>query len=217
MATAANPTRSKQATQARGRARRELLIQSAKDLLDEQPLDSISLADVAARADIPTGSAYHFFPSVQGVFQALAERFAEELDAAISAPYEISADANWSAILFQAIDRACVIYEQAPGYRQLIIGGKAPPAIKLADRIHDEQIGPLVIDAIGQYFVMPEIPRAPEIFFNMVEMVDLFLMLSVIRNNAITEEMKAEAKRAAYAYLRTYLPDEFPRRAVTNN
>ena len=201
-------------TQVRGRARRELLIQATKDLLDEQLLDSISLADIAERAGIPTGSAYHFFPSVNSAFAALAEQFAEELDNAISAPYKVAVGADWSDILNQAIDRACAIYQDSPAYQQLIIGGKAPPEIKLTDRVNDEVLGRLLINAISQHFVLPDFPRATEIFFYSVEIIDLLFMLSVLREDRISEAMIVEAKRAAYAYLRIYLPTELPRRAV---
>lgn len=201
-------------TQARGRVRRQLLIQTAKDLLDQRPLESISLADVAEQAGIPTASAYHFFPSINAVFAALTDRFGEELDAAIRAPYAVPADANWSNILDQAIERACTIYEASPAYRQLIIGGRAPAEIKLSDRDHDEEVGRLLFDAIDQRFVVPDIPRANQIFFHTVEIVDLFYMLSMIRDNRITAEMTLEAKRAAYSYLRSYLPAELSRRSA---
>ena len=205
----------RQSTQARGRARRELLIGATKDLLDEQPLDTISLAEVAERAGIPTGSAYHFFPSLNSLLEALAERFAEELDAAISAPYEIADDAIWVDIFYQAVDRALAIYEASPAYRQLIISGQAPAGIKLSDRVNDELLGRLLIDVIGEHFLLPDIPRAADIFFYAVEIIDLFLTLSMMRENEISKEMVVEAKRAANAYLRVYLPSELPRRAIT--
>jgi len=69
------------ATQARGRERRQQLIESARFLLESHAMDALSLADIAANAGIPTGSAYHFFPHVTAVYQALGERFSDELDA----------------------------------------------------------------------------------------------------------------------------------------
>ena len=210
-----SPLERRPSTQARGRARRELLIQTTKDLLDEQPLDTISLAVVAEHAGIPTGSAYHFFPSLNSLYEALAERFAEELDAAISAPYEIADDAVWVDIFYQAIDRGRAIYEASPAYRQLIISGQAPAGIKLSDRVNDQLLGRLLIEAIGEHFLLPDIPRAADIFFYAVEIVDLFWMLSMMRENEISEEIVVEAKRAGNAYLRVYLPSELPRRAIT--
>ena len=63
-----------------------------------------------------------------------------------------------------------------------------------------------MIDAINDHFHLPEIPRANEIFFHVVEIIDLFFTLSVLRNDAITKSMSIEAGRAAKAYLLTYFP-----------
>ena len=199
-------------TQARGRARRKLLIQNAKKLLDERPLESVSMADIAKAAAIPKGSAYHFFPTVNEVFQGVADMFAADFVAAMNEPFEIADDAGWFDIYSQAADRAVSIYASSPAYRQLIIGGKAPPDIKLSDRQNDELIGQLLIDAIEQHFELPAIPRKTEIFFHSVEICDLFLMLSMLRHDRITTQMLQDGKLAARAYLREYLPGTLPRR-----
>jgi len=204
--------KTKQPTQARGRERRQLLIQSAKDLLDESLMTEVSLADVARHAGIPTGSAYHFFPNVQAVYQALSERFSEELDDTLRAPYVVAEEDDWLVILDEAIDRAIAKYESSAAYRQLIIGGRAPAEIKLSDRQNDEVIGKILIDAISKDFVLPEIPRAAEIFFYTVEIIDLFFTLSVQKNEKITAAMRAEARRASHAYLLSYFPSQLPRR-----
>ncbi len=200
------------ATQARGRVRRDLLIQSAKDLLEEKPLEDISLADIAERAGIPTPSAYHSFPNAHGVMKALGQRFGGELDSIIRQPYRIEANGSWRDILERAIDRSTDFYAENPGYRQLIIGGQTPPEIKLSDRGNDEVLAQLLRKAIGQHFVLPDFPNQADVFFYAVEIIDLFFMLSMMRENEISAAMAEEAKRASYAYLRVYLPRELPRR-----
>ncbi|MFZ8991002.1 MAG: TetR/AcrR family transcriptional regulator, partial [Pseudohongiellaceae bacterium] len=102
-------------TQARGRERRQRLIESARTLLDVHRMDELSLADIASHAGIPTGSAYHFFPNVTAVYQALGERFSEELDAELAKPYQISLDDDWLSIIDEAIDRAHRFYEASAG------------------------------------------------------------------------------------------------------
>ena len=204
-------------TQARGRARRQLLVQKAKELLDEEPLQSISLADIAKAAGIPKGSAYHFYPGVAEVFRGVADQFAEDFVAAISAPYELADDSGWLDIYNEAADRVLTIYADNPSYRQLIVGGKASTEIKRADRANDEYVGELLVAAINQHFELPAIPRLAEIFFYSVEIVDLFLMLSMLRHDRITEEMANEGKVAARAFLREYLPGTVARRVAPSD
>lgn len=193
--------------QARGKARREKLVSAAAELLDEQGFEEVSLADIAKRAQIPTASAYHFYPNANAVFAAVAQQFGESLEEALSAPYSGPSTDSWQAILREAIDRAVKIYRDKPAYRQLIISGKAPAEIKLSDRSHDEQVGQILIDAVSQHFVVPEFPRMQEIFFYATEIADLMFTLSMIKHDNITDEMVEEAKRSIVSYLRTYLPE----------
>lgn len=196
--------------QIRGLQRREKLLDAAIALLGEKPIHDISLSDIAERAGIPVGSAYHFYPNVNSVFAGLAQRFAEELNGELSKPYTGSDAASWQAIVAAAVDRAVTLYNNRPDYRQLIIGGKAPAEIKLSDRVNDEAVGQIIVDAIGQHFEPPEFPRRAEIFYYSVEIADLIFMLSQIRDGIITPEMKVEAQRAMVAYLRSYLPEHLP-------
>lgn len=202
--------------QARGLARREKLLDAAIKLLAERPLEQISLSDIAEQAGIPVSSAYNFYANVNGVYSALAQRFAEELDRAIAEPYTGSEAESWQTIVETAVARATCLYNQRPDYRQLILGGKAPAEIKLSDRVNDEAIGQLIIDAIAQHFVPPEFPRRTDVFFFAVEIADLLFMLSQIRHGEITDEMCEEAKGAMVGYLRGYLPQHLPRREVTS-
>ena len=208
--------KAKSATQARGRERRQRLIESARLLLESHTMDALSLADIAANAGIPTGSAYHFFPNVTAVYQALGERFSDELDAELSKPHQVAAEDGWLSIIDESIDRASRFYNASGAYRQLIIGARAPADIKLSDRLNDEVIGQILIDAINDHFYLPEIPRANEIFFHVVEIIDLFFTLSVLRNEEITEHMSIEAGRASKAYLLTYFPSVLTRRNTPN-
>ena len=175
-------------------------------------MENISLADISARAGIPVGSTYHHFANPSALFAALAARFAEELDDYLSQPYCAEEAIDWQSIVRAAVDRAAQLYSERADYRQLILGGKAPTEIKLSDRENDEAVGQIIIDAIGQHFEIPDFPRRNEIFFYAVEIADLLLMLSQMRNGKITTDMRREAQLAMVTYLRAYLPEQLPRK-----
>lgn len=203
------PTKS--VTQARGRERRQRLVDAASRLLETHSMQDLSLSDIAAEARIPAGSAYHFFANVNAVYYALGEAFSAELNAVLAQPYSIEAQESWLQIIDQAIERGSEFYKNSGAYRQIIIGPKVPPDIKIQDRQNDEIIGQLLIDGISAHYQLPPVPRAKEIFFHAVEIIDLFFMLSQQRHSRITPEMKIEASRAARAYLLTYFPSVLPR------
>ena len=60
------------ATRKRGRERRKLLLKAAYELLDARPVEDVSFRDIADQADVPEGSAYHFFANRFDLFSALA-------------------------------------------------------------------------------------------------------------------------------------------------
>jgi AcrR family transcriptional regulator len=219
MATTASPTTSsskgrtrKRGAQARGLARREQLLDAAIDLLSELPPEDISLYDVADRAGIPPASTYHFYPNIAAIYAALAERFGEELNAALAEPYTGAEAENWRAIVETSTRRAHALYQARPDYRRLILGGTAPSEVKLSDREHDVAVGEVIIAAVNAHFELPDFPRRTDIFYYAVEMADLMFMLSQIRHGEITPEMGEEAARAMVAYLRSYLPEHLPQK-----
>jgi AcrR family transcriptional regulator len=71
----AEVTRATQPKQARAHATRERLLDALADLLYERPYAEISVADIAAAADVTTGAVYARFGDKHGVAVALAERF----------------------------------------------------------------------------------------------------------------------------------------------
>jgi AcrR family transcriptional regulator len=71
----AEVTRATEPKQARAHATRERLLDAFADLLYERPYAEISVADIAAAANVTTGAVYARFGDKHGVAVALAERF----------------------------------------------------------------------------------------------------------------------------------------------
>lgn len=208
------PTRKrKSSAQARGNLRRAKLVSAGKELLAEIPLEELSLADVARAAEIPIGSVYHFFPSINNLLSEIASQFAVEILEVIIQPFAKDQCSSWQKIISCCVDRAVEMYRENKPYQQLLIGGKAPAEIKLSDRQNDAVIGQYIIRCIDQHFVLCDFPNREAVFFHTVEIIDLMLMLSVTKHNQLTDFMVEEAKRAAIAYLSCYLPRYLPARA----
>jgi AcrR family transcriptional regulator len=71
-------SRAKEPKQARAHESRERLLDGLMDLLQERPYSEISVADIAAAADLTTGAVYGRFGDKAGVAAALGERFLEQ-------------------------------------------------------------------------------------------------------------------------------------------
>jgi AcrR family transcriptional regulator len=195
----------------RGIARRELLLAAARTLLEERELDEISLGDVAARAGVPKGSAYHFYDDIKDLYAALLALIEEEVLRTHGLPITESVR-EWPDVVRILIRRGVAFYNANRPSRQLQIGPKTPPELKLHDRRSDLALGALYQQQLHAFFELPELPDASQVFFRAVEIADLMFGLSVLETGQITPAMAAEAERATVAYLATYLPAKLRRR-----
>jgi AcrR family transcriptional regulator len=195
----------------RGIARRELLLAAARGLLEERELDEISLGDVAARAGVPKGSAYHFYEDIGDLYAALLALTEEDVlktqGLRISEPVR-----EWADVIRVLLRRGVAFYNTNRPHRQLQIGPKTPPELKLRDRRSDFALGGIFQQQLSAFFELPEDFNAQQVLFRAVEIADLMFSLSVLEHGLITPEMGAEAERAVIAYLGTYLPAKLPRR-----
>ena len=196
---------------ARGNERRRVLLGCARQLLAERDLDAISLGDVATRARVPKGSAYHFYADIHALYAALLAELQQELLAVLSRPLR-GPIGRWQDVVMALTRRGAEFYGHHPAARQLQIGPKTPPQLKLSDRRSDAAIASLFELQIDRRFRLPAMPERSRIFFRAVEIADLMFCLSVLESGTVTEAMQREAGRASIAYLESYLPERLERR-----
>ena len=201
----------KSSLRVRGIARRDKLLESARELLRTRDMDEITLGDVAKHSKVPKGSAYHFYSNIVDVYASLVALHDKELQALMSAPIRRRVK-NWREIMEILLDRAALFYFRNPSARQLLVGPKTLPELKMRDRQNDVLIGRVFEDHVAASFILPALPHRSEIFFRAVEIADLMFCLAMLGHGEITVEMTTEAKRAAIAYLESYISAALPPR-----
>ncbi len=192
------------ATRAPGRKRRKALLDATYDLLCERDIEDISFRDIARRAGVPEGSAYHFFANRFDIFSALGEVLSDEFAAAHGKPVASARRRTWQQLAGHLVDVGADVYARNPPARQLLIGGKTPPEVKQADRINDRRVAAAMHRSFSRYFEIPDSDEMRNAFYYFIEITDLMFTLSIIEFGEITPAMLAEAKRAGVAYLETY-------------
>ncbi len=193
------------ATRKRGRERRKLLLKATYELLCVRPIEDVSFRDIADKAGVPEGSAYHFFANRFDVFSALAKELSAQFIEAHRSKVPPSRCKSWQTLAEHLVDVGAKIYAKNPPARQLLIGGKTPPEVKQADRINDRAVGNVMYEVFAEHFELPESDKMRNAFYYFIEITDLIFTLSVIEHGEITPAMLAEAKRAGIGYLATYL------------
>jgi AcrR family transcriptional regulator len=204
-------------TQRRGAARRTQLIEAAVALLHTRELDEFSLELVARQAGIPLTSIYHFYPDKLALMMAVTGHYNEQLAGVLAKPYRLTSDSTWEDLWTAIVRRVIRWLKATPGAGRLLISGKMPPEVKLADRTYDRVHGALVESIIARHFELPALTERTTIFYHAVEITDLLLQLSMIRSQRITPRMVNHALIASQAYLREFLPKRLPRKDIQSS
>jgi AcrR family transcriptional regulator len=196
---------------ARGIERRKRLLESARTLLSSRELNELTLSDVAAHAQIGKGSAYFFYADIDDLYASLQAVQHAELIAVLKQPIRKPVR-RWQDVVVALNARGMQYYSRNPAARQLQIGPRTSPDLKLSDRQSDVRLGRLYEQHLETFFTLPALEAREKIFFRAVEIADLMFSLSVLEHGTITPAMCAEADRAAIAYLESYLTASLPRR-----
>ena len=190
-----------------GRIRRQQFLDAAYQLLCEQPIEDVSFRDIASRADVPEGSAYHFFANRFDIFSTLAKSLSDKFIEAHRQPIAAESRKTWKHLADHLVEVGASVYAENPPTRQLFIGGKTPPEVKQADRINDRAVGDVMHEVFSRHFDIPDTEEMRAAFYYFIEITDLIFTLSVIEHGDITPSMLEEAKRAGTAYLGTYIKE----------
>lgn len=191
-------------TRAPGRKRRQDLLDAAYNLLCEKEIEDVSFRDIAKRAGVPEGSAYHFFANRFDVFAELAYTLNEEFARAHEKPVPVSKRQSRGQLAEHMVDIGARIYAKNLPARQLFIGGKTPLEVKQAERINDRDVGDAMHRSFARYFEIPDTQEMRDAFYYFIEITDLIFTLSIVEHGKITPPMLKEAKRAGVAYLESY-------------
>lgn len=191
----------------RGVARRKQLLQAAYDLLCERDIEEISFRDIAGRAGVPEGSAYHFYANRFDLFTALAGDLSELFVAAHKRPLPENCTKNWRSLANHFIDTGVRVYRENPPARQLLIGSKTPPEVKLTDRLNDREVARVMADIFSEHCTTPEDTDLESIFYYFIEITDLVFSLSVIEHGEISSEMIEQARYAGLGYLANFFAE----------
>ncbi|MEM7432169.1 MAG: TetR/AcrR family transcriptional regulator [Pseudomonadota bacterium] len=192
-------------TRAPGRKRRQQLLDATAALLSEKEIEDVSFRDIAKRAGVPEGSAYHFFANRFDIFSALACELNEVFIKAHKKTVPASKRAQPRQLIEYMVDVGARIYGKSAPARQIFVGGKTPPEVKQAERRNDRDVADAMFDSYVRYFDIADSDETRNAFGYFIEITDLMFTLSIVEHGTITPRMLDEAKRAGVAYLETYL------------
>ena len=194
--------------QARSLERRKKIIDAARELVTSESISSLSLYDIAHRANIPPSSLYHFFPKIEYLLETLAEEVFAAFDESVSRPLPTEEIKHWSDICRILETRMVEYYQHHDMARALILGQHVHGNIFASDHKHDDEMGKQIEAIHHRYFQLPPLPEEYNIFAIALQIADKVYAMSHQEYGNITPAMAKEGWRAACSYLAIYLPDK---------
>ncbi len=181
----------------RGRARRELLLATAKGMISEdRSLNGLTLQEIAKRAGVPRVSLYYFFPSVEALLETLySEALVQMTNELAQTPFDSAIP--WQKLIDTILDDTRSHYERNPVTQILAL---SPLSFKLLNRIHrdyGEALSALLCASLG----LPpsaKLRRGCEIAS---ELADTVWRKSFLETGKISDTLHRQAKAAVLSYL----------------
>jgi len=199
--------------QKRSHLRVTALVDAADRLLQDRDINDIGLYDVAHMAKVPPTSAYHFFPTKESVFLALAQRYLQTLHATLQEPLDLEAIERWQDLIAVRYFRVVDYFNASLPARKLFIGMAVGSDVKKLDFEDMDNLAVWTYRSMDAIFEMPFV-RDPAFKFTVLFGIqDGIWASSYAKHGYIAPDFAQEGLRAGLAYLSTFLPQTIALRA----
>jgi AcrR family transcriptional regulator len=140
--------RQRKHVQERGNTRRVKLLDAAQELLKTTPVEELSFKQISDKANVPEGSAYHFFANRYDLLAALANQIASQFGEAYRQPIPRDQINCWHDLADVMVERAVKMYRNNPAASQIWLSGRTPAQVRLADHVSERSIPVLFLPRV---------------------------------------------------------------------
>jgi AcrR family transcriptional regulator len=190
--------------QERSRARVQRILDAAARVLADSGWEALNTNAIAARAGVPVGSVYQFFPNKEAVVRALAERSLDRLGALVDELASGSGTAGWEGLMDRFLDALAAFWRSEPGLRAAWLGGQISPDLAALEASVDREAASRVARLLER--VRPPLKeevrrRAAAV---LVQVAGPLLSLAARAGPREGAAYLAEAKRLMKAYVKSH-------------
>jgi AcrR family transcriptional regulator len=207
-ASSAQPSRlRRQPRQARSQERVSRILTVAQELFVANGYQATTTNAIAAKAQVPIGSLYQFFPDKSAILQALAVQYAEQLHHHLAPWLDPTAVVNLPLPTYveQLIDAVDQFYQEQPGYNAIFmeVQGSIPELEDIEEAADSLLIQDLSAIFTQRYAYLTS-ADGQAMAYVLVKAVGTLLWLSLGQESQFRHRLLAETKRMACSYLQSY-------------
>jgi AcrR family transcriptional regulator len=194
--------------QARSQERVNRILDGAEGLFASQGYAATTTNAIAARAEVPIGSLYQFFPDKTAILQALALRNAEKLHQELTVIDEAElARLSLSDYMNQLIDTTDRFFTENPSYYAIFMEVQGTiPELEEIDAATDAQLIQDLAISLAKRDASLEPADYEAIAFVLVKAIGTLLWLSLSQEKTFRQRLVTETKRLTLKYLQSYFP-----------
>tara|TARA_R110002124_G_scaffold216964_1_gene382769 strand:- start:643 stop:1248 length:606 start_codon:yes stop_codon:yes gene_type:complete len=193
-------------TQERAKARVERILVSASELIAETGSDTVRMTEVAARAGIPIGSLYQYFPDKGAILRLLAMRFMERVRTSLAEGLKDIASADEALARIDAIlEGYYETFINEPVVRDVWSGTQSDKALQALDIEDSRENGRLVAAALKHLVPEEKHARFDAACFLLMQIAGAAVRLAIAVERAEGDLLVAEFRRLTRNELASFL------------
>jgi AcrR family transcriptional regulator len=198
--------RRREPVQARSRERVERILDAAAQLLAEAGYDAVKTNAIAKRAGVSIGSVYQFFPNRFAIFNALAERYRDNILGSLEAHLAQATIESWEAAIENTIDSLAELWKTDWAFHSVWLAiQNAAELRESSEHYRDALINGPLADFLAR--LVPSTPRSRILPMGRVilETSNLLLDLSMRGGPDQDESIIDELKFLLHSYIRGHV------------
>ena len=198
-------------TQKRSTNKVDIILKAAEGLLLEKTIEEITTTMIAERAGVTRTSLYHFFPSKIDVFDALSERYHNQLRERILAFFDPRRREDYHQAWIGVSGVYKDYFEKTPSAAVLLLGRKDAKQAIFGDRQSEEQLATDISQLMARHTNLSELtqgqPPEPDFFQFVLRLMTSLFSAGVRKDGVISQKTEEEVRRATIAYMDASLKD----------
>ncbi|GAB4547936.1 MAG: TetR/AcrR family transcriptional regulator [Anaerolineae bacterium] len=134
----------------RGKQRVTLILDTAEMLLAEEGYEALTTNAIAAKASIPIGSVYQFFPNKEAILSAIGERYREGIQLAYGGIITLAKrGVSLEALVNAWVDTITDFGGAHFGFTRIVLGASTVPSLAEALIALNQEVVRQVMDLLG--------------------------------------------------------------------
>ena len=184
--------------QERSRKRIEVILTTAENILLDDGIDSVTIANISEVSGLKRTSTYKFFQTPESIKAALATRYLLELKKEFSDGTSNINSSELSVIVLRSVEIMYSYFSSSAAAQSLILSNTTSlPVTK--EPFND--VASCVQEFVEKNITLPEIFNKDGVFRVFTQIIISIFSLNTRESGSLNEVGKIEANRAAFAYM----------------